>query len=72
MSWSLCNGPSPCYKKNMGKIRGRWVLYEYKDGEFIHVSKLLKTKKEAEQQRSKLLALGHKANSLGVGFIRTA
>jgi len=40
----------------MGKTAGRWVLYEHKDGEFVLLSKPLKTKKEAEEKSQKLSA----------------
>lgn len=34
----------------MGKMASRWLLYEHKDGEFVLLSKPLKTKKEAEEK----------------------
>ena len=55
----------------MGKTVGRWVLYEHKDGEFILLSKPLKTKKEAEEERENLKARsGMKHPEIGVGFMR--
>jgi hypothetical protein len=56
----------------MGKMVGRWLLYEHKDGEFVLLSKPLKTKKEAEEKREKLRARsGRKHSEIGVGFIRS-
>jgi hypothetical protein len=55
----------------MTKTVGRWVLYEHKDGEFIFLSKPVKTKEEAEQERLKLKpCFGQKRSEIGVGFIR--
>lgn len=61
----------------MSKIVGRWVVYELKNGEFLYLSKLFKTKREAEDARSKLTKSqagrrGRKASGTGpgVGFIK--
>ncbi len=54
----------------MTKTRGRWVVYERRDGEFVHVSKGFKTKAKAEQERDRLQQLSNsKRNALGVGFV---
>jgi len=55
----------------MGKIVGRWIVYEYRDGEFIHLSKPLHTKAQAEKERAKLASAARKSSSMGVGFIQT-
>jgi len=55
----------------MGKIVGRWIVYEYRDGEFVHLSKPLPTKEQAERERAKLVSAAGKRNSMGVGFIHT-
>jgi hypothetical protein len=50
-----------------------WVVYERRDGEFIFLSKSFKTKKRAEQERTKLSAHpAYERASIGVGFVRTA
>jgi len=55
----------------MSKIVGRWIVYEYRDGEFVHLSKPLPTKEQAERERAKLVSAAGKRNSMGVGFIHT-
>jgi hypothetical protein len=51
------------------KKNGRWVVYEYRDGEFIHLSKLFATKEQAEKAREKLKSRPQ-FNFIGVGFVR--
>ncbi len=59
-----------CYKISMSNTRGRWVVYERRDGEFVHVSKGFKTRTKAEKERERLQqSLKAKRNSLGVGFL---
>jgi hypothetical protein len=64
--------PKACYKFHMSpKTSRRWVLYERREGKFLHLSKLFKTRKQAEQERLKLSARPEYArSSIGVGFIR--
>jgi hypothetical protein len=59
----------PCYISAMGKTVGRWVVYERQGGEFVYLSKPLKTKAQAESERLKLAAKYPRA-AIGVGFIR--
>jgi hypothetical protein len=54
----------------MAKTVGRWVVYERQDGEFVYLSKPLKTKAQAESERLKL-ATKYPRAAIGVGFIRT-
>ena len=61
----------PCYKSLMAKTVGRWVVYERQDGEFVYLSKPLKTKAQAESARLKLAAKYPRA-AIGIGFIRTS
>jgi hypothetical protein len=61
----------PCYKYLMAKTVGRWVVYERQDGEFVYLSKPLKTKAQAESERLKL-ATKYPRAAIGVGFIRTS
>jgi hypothetical protein len=54
------------------KKTGRWVVYERREGEFVFLSKLLKTKKEAEKERLRLKdRLEHRRSAIGVGFVQT-
>src|SRR5215467_10137988 len=47
----------PCYKSGMAaKTRGRWVVYERREGKFVFLSKLFATRKQAERERLKLKA----------------
>jgi hypothetical protein len=56
----------------MTKTNGRWVVYENRGVEYVHVSKPFKTKQEAEQGCERLQqALKSKRKVLGVGFIRS-
>jgi hypothetical protein len=53
------------------KKTGRWVVYERREGEFVFLSKLLKTKKEAEKERLRLKdRLEHRRFAIGVGFVQ--
>jgi hypothetical protein len=48
-----------------------WVIYERRDGEFIFLSKPFKTRKQAEQERTRLNARPErKRAAIGVGFVR--
>jgi hypothetical protein len=50
--------------------KGHWVVYEQHNGEFVHLSKPLKTKQQAERKREELAAQPeHSRKSLGVGFV---
>jgi len=63
----------PWYKTPMvpKKKTGRWVVYERREGEFVFLSKLLKTRKAAEKERLKLKErLGHRRSAIGVGFVQ--
>ena len=56
----------------VAKKSGRWVVYERREGEFVFLSKLLKTRKEAEKERLRLKErLQHKRSAIGVGFVQT-
>jgi len=52
----------------MAKPVGRWVVYERKGGEFVYLSKPLRTRKEAEALRQKLHEK-YPRDAIGVGFI---
>jgi hypothetical protein len=52
------------------RIKGRWVVYERRDGEFIHLSRLFTTRAQAEKERDKRrAAFKSKKVSLGVGVV---
>ena len=51
------------------KTSGRWVVYEFRDGEFIHLSKLFTSKEQAEKAREKMKERPQ-FNFIGVGFVR--
>jgi hypothetical protein len=53
----------------MSKSTEQWLLFKYIDGEFTPLSKPLKTRKEAEQQRQKYPERERKG--IGVGVIRS-
>jgi hypothetical protein len=54
----------------MAKTSGRWVVYEYNEGQFVFLSKPHKTKEQAERERSELTARRKsRSASLGVGFV---
>jgi hypothetical protein len=56
----------------MTKISGRWVVYEKRGVEYVHVSEPFKTKQEAEKERERLQqGLKSVRKTLGVGFIRS-
>ena len=56
----------------VAKKSGRWVVYERREGEFVFLSKLLKTRKEAEKERLRLKErLQGKRSAIGVGFVQT-
>lgn len=51
--------------------KGHWVVYEQHNGEFVFLSKPLKTKSQAERKREELAAQPQNSRkSLGVGFVR--
>jgi hypothetical protein len=66
----MATARSLCYKAGMKKAKGRWVVYERQEGEFVFLSKPLKTRKQAEQERLKFHAKYPRA-AIGVGFVRT-
>jgi uncharacterized protein YegP (UPF0339 family) len=52
------------------RTKGRWVVYERRNGEFIFLSRLFTTRAQAEKEREKLKApFTYKRVSLGVGFV---
>jgi hypothetical protein len=52
------------------RTKGRWVVYERRNGEFIFLSRLFTTRAQAEKERDKLeAAFTYKKVSLGVGAI---
>jgi hypothetical protein len=54
----------------MAKTSGRWVVYEKRGLEYVHVSKRFKTKQEAEKERERLQqGLKSRWKELGVGII---
>jgi hypothetical protein len=54
----------------MARVSKGWVVYEYDDGQFVHLSKPFKTKEQAEKKRSELTArLGNRQSPIGVGFV---
>jgi hypothetical protein len=66
--------PKLWYKTQMTTNKsGGWVVYVRRNGEFIFLTKFLKTKKVAEKERQRLEERQeHRASSIGVGFVRTA
>jgi hypothetical protein len=51
---------------------GRWVVYERRGVEYVHVSKRFDTKQEAEKDRERLQQrLKSRRKPLGVGFVPT-
>jgi hypothetical protein len=51
--------------------KGRWVVYEHRNGEFIRLSRLFTTRAQAEKERDKLEAMfTYKRVSLGVGVVK--
>jgi hypothetical protein len=44
--------PEPGEDAMRGKTIGRWVVYERRQTEFIHLSKPFRTKEQAEKERS--------------------
>jgi len=54
----------------MTKSIGRWVVYEKRGVEYVHVSKRFDTKQGAEKERERLQQTSKsKTKSLGVGFV---
>jgi len=52
--------------------KGHWVVYEQHNGEFVYLSKPLKTKGQAERKREELAVQPeHARKSLGVGFVKS-
>jgi hypothetical protein len=65
-SWSYAITLAMSAKRTMG----RWVVYEYRNGEFIRLSRLFTTRAQAEKERDKLkAAFKSKQVSLGVGVV---
>jgi hypothetical protein len=57
----------------MAETTGRWVVYEKRGVEYVHVSKRFKTKQEAEKERERLRqGLKSRRKTLGVGFVRSS
>ena len=53
----------------MSKKTEQWLLFKYIDGQFTPLSKPLKTREEAEEQRDKYPERERKG--IGVGVIRS-
>jgi len=53
----------------MKKPKGKWVVYERSDGQFVFLTKPVNTRKQAEQERVKFHAKYPRA-AIGVGFVR--
>jgi len=50
---------------------GRWVVYEKRGVEYVHVSERFETKQEAEKERERLHQNPEvRRKALGVGFTR--
>ncbi len=50
--------------------KAQWVVYEQHNGQFVPLSKPLKTKSEAERKREELAAQPeHARKSLGIGVV---
>jgi hypothetical protein len=58
-----------CYKLEVPKIIEQWLLFRYTNGEFTPLSKLLKTRAQAEKKR--LMYLERERRTIGIGVIRT-
>lgn len=53
----------------MTKTSGRWVVYEKRGVEYVHLSKGFQTKQEAEKERERLQQnLKSRRKTLGVGY----
>jgi len=50
-------------------MKGRWVVYERRNGEFIFLSRFFTTRAQAEKESDKLEAAFTYKVSLGVGAI---
>jgi hypothetical protein len=62
--------PCDCYKSKMTKIVEKWLLYKYVGLEFTPLSRLFKTKEQAEQAREKYPERLRKTIGLGVTRIK--
>jgi hypothetical protein len=52
------------------RTKGRWVVYERRNGEFVFLSRLFATRAQAEKEREKLMAtFTYKKVSFGVGLV---
>ncbi len=52
------------------RMKGQWVVYERRNGEFIRLSRLFTTRAQAEKERDKRkVSLKFKRVSLGVGVV---
>ena len=58
-----------CYKFEMAKTTGQWLLFEYVGLEFTPLSKPFKTREQAEKAREKYPERLRK--TVGLGVIRT-
>jgi hypothetical protein len=62
-----CDGNFPTMSN---RTKGRWVVYERRNEEFIFLSRFFTTRAQAEKEREKLKAsFTYKRVSLGVGFV---
>ena len=53
------------------KPKGWWVVYERRDGAYVHVSRPFASRAKAGKERDKLQAKsGSRPRALGVGFVR--
>ena len=52
------------------RTKGRWVVYERRESEFIRLSRPFTTRAQAEKERDRMKRLfKYKRVSLGVGFV---
>ncbi len=52
------------------RMKGQWVVYERRNGEFIRLSRLFTTRAQAEKERDKRkVSFKFKRVSLGVGVV---
>jgi hypothetical protein len=47
----------------------RWVVYEYRDKEFVFLSRPFATRAEADKERQKLTGMSFRKVSLGVAVV---
>ena len=51
------------------RMKGRWVVYERRNGEFVFLSRLFATRAEADEERQKLTRTLYGKVSLGVAVV---